>query len=194
MTRRERGRWKKLYLRFLRKVVLLSGRRPVLKSPYNTARVAVLREMFPGAKFIHLRRHPHDVYCSNVNLHEQGFVLLQLQDPNPQDNYVSRFPRLYREVEEAYWRDTADLPADQVVEVAFEDLERDPAGEIERIYDQLALTVTPKFRARLEAYLQDLAGYRRSVYEPLDPAVAESLNAELRPVFERGGYDPDRAP
>jgi hypothetical protein len=39
----------------------------------------------------------------------------------------------------ALLRDSADLPTDSFVEIRFEDLEKDPLAQIEKIYDQLQL-------------------------------------------------------
>ena len=43
-------------------------RRLVLKSPPHTARVPVLLEMFPDARFVHIVRDPYVVFPSTVNL------------------------------------------------------------------------------------------------------------------------------
>jgi hypothetical protein len=189
MTPLQRRRWTRLYTRFLKKLTLFSNKRPLLKSPYNTARVALLREVFPHAKFIHIHRHPYDVYRSNVRMAEQSFILTHLQEPNPKDNLVTRFPVNYRKIEETYYRDTSGLPKEQVAEVAFDDLERDPLGQIERIYRQLNLEFTDRFRQRLERYVESVRGYRKNKNEPLEASVVERLNAELQPLFELGGYD-----
>ena len=43
-------------------------RRLVLKSPPHTARIPVLLELFPKAKFVHIRRDPYTLFASTVNL------------------------------------------------------------------------------------------------------------------------------
>lgn len=192
MTSSERLRWQRYFLRFLQKLTFFSNKRPLLKSPYNTARVALLRRMFPKARFIHIHRHPHDVYRSSLHMVRHGFVLTNLQDPPPEDNFALRLLTNYRKVEEAYYRDSADLPPEQAIEVPFADLERDPKGQIERIYRQLNLRLSARFERRLDRYLQSISGYRRNKYKPLAAAEAATVNTELAPLFARGGYDPRR--
>ncbi|MGL6096207.1 MAG: sulfotransferase family protein, partial [Fimbriiglobus sp.] len=79
LTPRQLAAWKRTLLRFLKAVQFRSpGKRLVLKSPPHTARVPVLLEMFPDAKFVHIVRDPYVVYPSTVNLwtsfgKKQGF-------------------------------------------------------------------------------------------------------------------------
>jgi hypothetical protein len=42
--------------------------RLILKSPAHTARMKLLHELFPGAKFIHISRNPYEVYQSTQKL------------------------------------------------------------------------------------------------------------------------------
>ncbi len=187
-TAGERAAWKRHFLIFLRKLVFWSGKRPVLKNPHNTARVALLREVFPEARFIHICRHPYDVYRSNMHMARQGHIVYQLQDPDESDSYATRFLGHYREMEASYYRDTADLSAGQVVEVAFEDIEQDPILQVRRIYDQLGLEFTDRFRRRLERYLEGVADYQKNRFRPLDPAKQFEVDAAMGPFMDRWGY------
>lgn len=193
-TPRELRAWKRTYLYFLRKLTLFARRRPLLKNPYNTARIAVLREMFPGAKFIHIYRHPCAVYRSNIHTALEGHVINQLQDPDPDDNYQTRFLGNYRRMEDAFYRDAALLASEQWVEVRFEDLERDPMGELRKIYAHLGLEFTPAFERRTARYLASIAGYQKNRFQPLPAAVHAALDQTMGPYFARWGYDaPERA-
>lgn len=163
----ERRRWLRVNRAFLRKLVLWSGRRPVLKNPCNTGRLSLLLEMFPDARIVHIHRNPYDVYRSNMHFFREGHVLFQLQDPPPGDTYADRFLENYVAMESAFNRQSAALPPNRLAKVAFEDLERDPIGVIHRLYETLALSITPEFQRRLEQYLAGIAGYRKNRFEPL---------------------------
>jgi hypothetical protein len=184
----ERAAWKRHLLLFLRKLSFWSGKRPLLKNPYNTARAGLLHEMFPGARFIHVHRHPYDVYRSNMHLAREGHVVYQLQDPDPCDCYQTRFLEDYRDMEEAFRRESEKLPECQVAEVAFEDLERDPIRELERVYARLGLEFTPRFRARLEHYLATLADYQKNRFPPLPDEVRQAVDAHMGDFMARCGY------
>ncbi|HYE56280.1 MAG TPA: sulfotransferase, partial [Chitinophagaceae bacterium] len=61
----DKAKWKKEYQYLLKKISLQNkGRRLVLKSPPNTARIKELLEMFPDASFVFIHRDPLDVYAS----------------------------------------------------------------------------------------------------------------------------------
>ena len=104
-TPRERARWTHHFLMFLRKLSLFSGKRPLLKNPYNTARLALLAELFPRARFVHIHRNPYTVYRSNAHLEREGHVLNQVQDPLPESSYSARFLENYRLMEDTFYRD-----------------------------------------------------------------------------------------
>jgi hypothetical protein len=188
----ERAVWQHCLRLFLRKLTFWNRRRPVLKSPYNTARVAALRAMFPKAKFIHLCRHPCSVYRSNVHAAREGWIVFQLHDPDPQDSYETRFLENYRALEDAFYRDAASLPKQDVAELRFEDLERDPIAEIRRLYAQLGLTFDQRFGQRLQAYLGTLGGYRKNRFAQLTPEVSQEVETALGEYFDRWGYERSR--
>jgi hypothetical protein len=54
----------------------------MLKSPTHTARLHILREMFPQAKFIHIVRDPCEVFSSTVRLWRALFETQACQKPD----------------------------------------------------------------------------------------------------------------
>ena len=174
-----RQRWQRNYLLFLRKLTLWTSRRPLLKNPYNTARVRILNEMFPNARFVHVRRHPLTVYLSNVHLAREGHVVNQLQDPDPEDNYETRFLDNYREMEEAFEHDTASIPPQRVSRVSFEDLERDPLQTLRQIYETLQIDWTPVYEQRVRHYLEGLGDYHKNRHQPLSDEARVAIDAKM---------------
>jgi hypothetical protein len=191
----ERERWKAVLLGFLQRLVARSGRRPLLKNPYNTGRVSLLRELFPGAgaQFVHIHRHPFDTYRSNLHMQAEAHCLFELQEGPDRDAFAAWFLRSYRAAEERFYDDTAELPAEQVVEVRFEDLERDALGQVKRIYAALGLDYTDAFDAALRDYLAGLGAYRKNVHKPLPDAERDAVLDAMAPLMTRWGYDAERA-
>jgi hypothetical protein len=64
----EREAWKRDLLQFIKRLSLDDPRRIVIKSPPHTARVRLLLEMFPQAKFVHIARDPQAIYSSTIKL------------------------------------------------------------------------------------------------------------------------------
>ena len=191
---RELSAWKGHLLIFLRKLTFWSRKRPLLKNPYNTGRVAVLDEMFPRARFIHICRHPFDVYRSNVHLAREGHIVNQLQDPDEDDSYQTRFLDNYREMEEAFNRQAARLPSDRVADMRFEDLERDPMGQIRKIYALLKLDFSDQFQERIERYLEGIANYQKNRFKVVPQQQRREIEAKMGPLMERWGYSGDVTP
>ncbi len=186
-TQRERESWKRQYEGFLKRLTLFSRKRPLLKNPVNTGRLGLLQEMYPNAKFIHIRRHPYHVYRSNVHMAQEGFLLFQLQDPESGRSYEARFPDNYVKMEDRFERDAAKLPEGRLARIRFEDLEVDPMGEVERIYRWLDLPMTKRFRQRLEDYLESISGYRKNRFQESNRELSEGIRSKLDSLCKRYG-------
>jgi len=167
--------WKAGFLSFLQQVNLRSkreqkrqkrARRIVLKSPTHTARLHILREMFPEAKFIHIVRDPYALFSSTLRLWRVLFETQGCQKPEFEskaedvpdiEEYVfENMNLLYRN----FFREVADIPAESFCEVRYEDLVRSPAAEMSRIYRQLRLGSFEQLRPKLEAHLGEVDGYK----------------------------------
>jgi hypothetical protein len=188
-TPRERRTWQRAYRQFLNKLVLWTGKRPVLKNPCNTGRMELLLEMYPDARIVHIHRHPHDVYRSNVHFAREGHCLFQLQDPVAGAAYADRFLAHYAAMEADCYRVAERMPPSRFVDVRFEDLERDPLAEIERIYTQLELDFDARYRERLTTYLGSIADYRKNRFKPLDDGLQHEIARHVGPLMQRWGYD-----
>jgi hypothetical protein len=168
------------YRRLLQIATLAAGgRQLLLKNPVNTARVRLLLELFPGAKFIHIYRSPYDVYVSTVNLYQQMLDALALQEVAPGFEREAAL-MIYDKVMRRFIEERALIPPGNLAEVSYEALERDPEGELRRIYETLGLpgyeAAAPAFRA----YLASQRGYRKNRFALPDD--------ERRQVEERWGF------
>jgi hypothetical protein len=92
-------------------------------------------------------------------------------------------------MEQHYYDAAAKLPDDRVAEVRFEELEQDPVGVIERTYEKLGMNLSDDYRARLNDYLQSIAGYRKNVFRPLPEDQRRKAYDKLKPLFDRWGYE-----
>jgi hypothetical protein len=99
-----------------------------------------------------------------------------------------RVLRQYRLMYDAYFADKPLIPPGRLHEVRFEDLERDPLGEIERTYAKLSLPDFAAVRPVLAAYVASLRGYRKNEYPPLPDAQRRAVAEAWRRNFEEWGY------
>ena len=180
LPERELRRWERDYLRVLRKMTLHAGGRPLLlRNTVSTGRVEHLLRLFPDAKFVHIVRNPYTVYPSVRHLYRTLLPLYRLDDYDWPE-FEDLLAEMYVGVMKKYLADRALIPEGRLAEVRFEDLERDPLGELERVYGELDLPGWEAARPEVESYLQSLRGYRKNRFD-FDPAL-------LRRVEERWGF------
>lgn len=183
----ELARFKSAYLTFLKKVTFDDHRQLVLKSPANTLRIPLLRELFPQAKFVYIHRNPFDVLNSAVHLRRAMFRENSLGMPHLSDiteavYWVQEFTF------KTYERDKRLLGPGELHEVRFEDLEQDPLGEIQKVYETLNLDGWDKLRAILEPQVPSLRRYKKNEFR-YSRAAAEECYQRLKPLFDHNGYE-----
>jgi hypothetical protein len=184
------GRWKAAFVLFLKKLTLRHDRPMLLKSPPHTGRIKLLLGLFPGARFLHIRREPYTVFQSTRHLNRVLGRSLQFQRPDPADLDAAVIRR-YRLLYDAYFEERRLIPESQLHELAFEDLERDPIGEIRRTYASLRLDGFEAVLPRLEEYVSSLADYRKNEYPKLPADIRGRIAQEWRQSFEEWGYPLD---
>jgi hypothetical protein len=111
-----------------------------------------------------------------------------MQDPDPHDNYVTRFLEHYRRQEEAFYRAAAALPPQAVAEVKYEALTADPLGEIRRLYAELGLEYSPVFDRRLRRYLESVADYTGNKHPRPSPEISAEIERHMGEYLDRWGY------
>jgi omega-hydroxy-beta-dihydromenaquinone-9 sulfotransferase len=87
-----------------------------------------------------------------------------------------------------YFMQRALIPLGRLHEVAFEDLERDPVGQLRLIYQALQLPDFSYVERPLTAYLKTIADYKKNVLEPLPDALRKQVHRECRRCFDEWGY------
>ncbi|NLG49317.1 MAG: sulfotransferase [Chloroflexi bacterium] len=179
--------WKDTFLWFLRKVTYKYQRPLMLKSPTHTARVRVLLDLFPEARFVHIHRNPYRVFQSTKNLYERGIPRGYLQEP-PDGSVEEGIIRRYRVMYDAFFRDRELIPQGHYHEVCFEELEQDMIGQVAGIYEGLGLDGFSQVRPKLEAYVASIADYQKTSHKSLPEAIRQRLSQEWRPCFEEWGY------
>lgn len=183
-------RWQNTLLSFIKRLSFRRNKqRLVLKSPTHTARIRVLLEMFPEARFIHIVRDPYTVYASTVNLWKKMYAAQGLQKPKyvGLEEYVfTTFTQMYT----AFEADRSLLKADQFYEVRYEDLVADPVGQLRTIYDQLDLGNFDMALPAVEKYLQETEDYKTNRYQ-MPEELRQEISRRWAPFIAQYGYGDD---
>jgi hypothetical protein len=182
-----RQRWLEGLEQFLAAVSAVQPGRVVLKSPTHTGRVGLLREHFPGAKFIHITRDPRSLFPSTLRLWHSLDSSQGLQKPAPESTrrYVlDCLEKMYA----AFHRDRQRIPEQDLIDIRYEDLVADPLDTLRRAYAQLDLgnfqRVEPTLRRWVEEHHR---GYQPNQHHL--PAEDETtIRTRWADYFERYGY------
>jgi hypothetical protein len=181
------ARWKEIYLTILRKATLnMGGRRLLIKNPTNTGRIQVLLDLFPDAKFIHIIRNPYRVFLSTRHFYRKVLAIAQLQNID-QEEIDTNILLFYKEIMCKFLVERVLIPARNLLEIRFEDLEVTPLAQLQQIYERLNL---PGFVAAKEAfrtYLASQVGYRKNSYD-LNWDAIERVNQHWRFALEEWDY------
>jgi omega-hydroxy-beta-dihydromenaquinone-9 sulfotransferase len=180
------ARFEKAIVSFVKSVAYRNPKRVLLKSPPHTGRVATLARLFPGAKFIHIVRHPDALFPSTMRLWKSLDEVQGLQMPRGKEmrQYVfACFERMYGGFEKQ--RRTIDERS--VLDIKYEDLVADPVGQLERVYRELDLGDFEPLREKLTEYVAGQKSYKTNVHE-LDEETRAELRRRWAGYFEKYGY------
>jgi hypothetical protein len=179
--------WSEAVVWFLKALTLAERRPLILKSPPHTARMGLLLKNFPDARFVHIRRDPYAVFASTLSLLRAVRPVFRLQR-GPKGDDVETVLHVYTEMYDAYFADRNSMPPGQLIEIAYEDLERDPLGQLRAAYDGLSLGDFESVRPAVEAYLGTVAGHKKGRYRPLDEATRQKVAGAWARYFDAWGY------
>ncbi|MGH6933226.1 MAG: sulfotransferase family protein [Dongiaceae bacterium] len=184
----EISQWRTGLLKLLQKRSLKDGKPLILKSPPHTCRIKLLLDLFPQAKFVHIHRHPYVVIQSTLHLIRVGLEWIRLQDANSVD-WTERALNQWREMYDAYFAERCLIPAGNLHEMAFRDLERDPIGELRRMYESLDLPSFAEVEPRIGEYLATISSYEKNEFGEVTPELKERIVENCRRGFDEWDYD-----
>lgn len=178
--------WKAKLHWFLKKVTFKYQRPLVLKSPGHMGRIKLLLELFPDAKFVHIRRHPYDVFRSAIHAGET--ILPHWTFQRIIEDEAALLDR-HAELCDAFFEEKDLIPSGNFCEIAFEDLDSNPMETICRIYEQLSLPDFAEFEPTLREYVDSLKGYKRNSLSELSEATKQRISRRLAQCFEAWDYE-----
>jgi len=161
----------------------------VLKSPQHLEQIPALLATFPDATFAITHRDPVSVIQSVMTMLAYGDRVRRssIEPEVLADYWVDRVDRLLQ----ACVRDRDLLPADQTVDVLFNEFMADDVATVERIYERNHRQMTPTARGDLDAFMADnpRGKHGRIAYD-----LRGHFGLEPDAVRERFGYYFDRFP
>lgn len=187
----QKDQWKAAYLQFIKMVSFANkGKRFVSKNPPNTARIPILLEMFPDARFIHIYRSPYLVYLSTKKMRMRVLDKLALQDAS-EEAIETQVIQNYLRLMNSFFETKHLIPKDRFVEIKYEDLTADPIRQVTHIYKTLQLPGLENALAEMRRYLQKKSEYKTNVYR-IDEKIVDHVQKNWGSMGDRWGYPPPK--
>lgn len=183
----ERELWKSDLVLFLKKLAFKYHKPLVLKSPQHTARIPLLLEIFPEAKFIHIYRDPYRIFQSTLKLNE---FVLHISTFQKADSHKikQRIINQYKEMYDCYFADRKLIPQGHLIEIQFEKFEANPLLELKRIYADLALPDFKDIEEDMQMYLHSLGDYKKNIFPTLSPELKHKVYSNWERNFRVWSY------
>jgi len=189
LTDAEQNEWEDAYMTMLKKATLAHGGKPiVLKNPPNTVRIRQILKLFPGAKFVFIKRNPYHVYASMMRMMTKEIPRVQLQHDTLEERRENIL-YVYRAMIERYLADRALIPKGQLTEVRFEEMVEEPLDHLRRIYADLDLFpedggAVPR---SVHDFIASVSGHTRGTVKISDED-AEAVRTQWGKAFEAFEY------
>ena len=190
-TPAERRRFKESLVLLIKKIMLATGgKRVVVKSCPHSARIRMILDVFPDAKFIHIHRHPARAFRSMVHMRKQvdweNFFHLPKQEFLDQrwDHTATIGSRLYTRLIE----DRKLIPEGNLVEIAYKDLVGNELTVLRSIYQQLQFPDWDQFERVITPYLESIRGYKVNKLN-IEPELEQFVYDRWRNVYDTYGYE-----
>ncbi len=186
ITEDEKKQFTKHYIRFIKRTMInTGGSRYISKNPPNTARIPILLTMFPDAKFIYLSRDPYETLVSTFRFCKAFVKTLQLQEVSDDDLWHIVMST-YRSLIERYQNYKTLIPEDQLIELEYTELIKDPVYTLHRIFDRFF----PELAAEKEKIIQNIPSHshhKTNTYH-FDTGFLKQINDEMGSLILKQGY------
>lgn len=178
--------FRRYYKEYIRRCQLNTGGEVFIsKNPVNTARISVLLDEFPDARFIYLKRNPYETLQSSMIFFQSLLSGVSLQEYEKRD--VDRFLlRNYRRLICYYLETKKLIPSNHLVELRYEELIKHPAKVLSDLTARLDLGLDADL-SKAEDYLSVNRDFPSRKYRFSNDFLDE-VNHTLGDLIERQGY------
>ena len=185
-----RRAWLEAWLGFLAAVQARNPqRRLVLKSPAHTARLDMILDAFPNARFVHIGREPHALFASNIKLLTAMLTTQTLEAGIPPAEDLADFVfAMHARVYGAWFSQATRIPKGNLHVLRFEELAREPEQAVRDICRALDFGDCDAFIEPLRDLIATRQGHKVQQYPGLDPAVSARIDEEWADYARYFGY------
>ncbi len=180
--------WGQTFIYYLKKITLTYKKQILLKSPQHTARVPLLLKFFPDAKFVHIHRHPYDLFQSTRKLYKTAIYTSSMQRVPAEETWPERIVSIYNEMYDSFFEHKDGFAKGTFIDIGFEEFEEKPLQSIRRIYETLGLDNFETFLPILKEKTEQDFHYQKNKYKELAAHEKELIYNHLKRSFDYWDY------
>lgn len=182
------SKWKSDYLYIIKSATYaFKGKQIFIKNPPDTARISTILEMFPNAKFIFLYRNPFVMFPSIKNFYSKSMRDWQFNEINDKELDENIF-FIYESMLKKYEETKHLIPDHQLVEIKFEELERNPLETMRQIYEELKLSGFENAQSSFFHYAASQKNYEKNKYKLPDELI-HKISSRWKEDIQRWKYE-----
>lgn len=188
LSEQQQKDWFSSYDSLIKKALINTAKkRIIVKNPINTSRIDKILKLYPDAKFLYLYRNPITVFHSTQRFFQQLFPTLWFHEV---DNAFIKNMVLdvYTQLMEDYQKQKSLIPTENLIELKFEQFEKQPLAEIERIYTQLWDEDFSAVKPYFDKYLDSQKQHKKNKYH-IESSELETLTNSLEKFMKQYGYN-----
>ncbi|OQR90506.1 hypothetical protein THRCLA_09316 [Thraustotheca clavata] len=200
-TPEDEAQWTNAFLFLLRKLVLRAQlqepnkkRRMLLKSPIHTARVPLLRKLFPKATFIYLHRDPYKVLQSSAHMANTAFWYIYLNTPSDEqvtEYTLWQFERMWKGYNDAAVVDQTNSTrkvAGDILELSYNNLVTQPIESLKQVYNHAGISWTEEIESNYQKQVAALANYKVNQFVDLPASLRRVIQMRAKGYFSAFNY------
>ena len=160
----EIDRWYKSYDKLIKKALInTTGSQLLIKNPVNTARIDKILKLYPDAKFLYIYRNPITVFYSTQRFFQKLFPSLWLNEVDKE--FIDKIIfDVYNRLMHTYQEQKLLIPKENLMELKFEEFEKNPVAKIKKIYSDLLKEDFEAEKSYFTDYFFSLNGYKKNKY------------------------------
>lgn len=156
-------KWRAALENFCLRLSYINKKRVLLKNPFHSMRIPILLNLYPNAKFIHMHRNPLEVIPSTIHMWQIVGEENKLKG-KPSKLKVEEVTSVYNTMLSRINEDLKSVAENAKIEVAFEDLEKNPAAVLKSIYHKLGLDYAAGYETVVNEWVLGMKSYKKNSY------------------------------
>jgi hypothetical protein len=188
LSKKEIDLWYKCYDQLVKKSLIdTKGERVIFKNPVNTGRIDKLLKLYPDAKFLYIYRNPITVFHSTRRFFQQLYPTLWLHKVD--NKFIDEMIfDVYKRMLDDYLNMKTMIPAENLMELKFEEFEKNPVNELEKIYSDLLNEEFSAVKQYFTDYFKTQKNHKKNKYL-VEAAEIDAIRKHWGNYIEMYNYD-----